>query len=334
MTSLVALAASLLLLAPGTLVSGAPITDQAAWRATDVLEVSEGNALDGEVTVLAAWTGSLPAGEVLRFPELAAFAPPEARVTWEDGAPAQVIEGRRLLLFLCRSGGGDAPTLMAASADGALTGSLVWLEAGRAWVAGRPAGSPRPYLVDLGSADALRRRVAELNGRRAELARVRTIADLGARARELASFALDPVSADDALEALVACQARGVPVLEALLAPEVPVAPGAARALGRVGTPAAQAALVRALGEEERFWIEVGPALRELAPTGEAARTIEGRHQRLVGLLLALEELHASEAREPVRRLLAVFTQAPALLAFDDGRTAQLGQRLLGSLTE
>src|SRR5206468_844470 len=53
--------------------------DTCSWRATHVVVVSEGETIDGAVTVLESWVGDLRPGDTLAVPELAAFAPEKAR---------------------------------------------------------------------------------------------------------------------------------------------------------------------------------------------------------------------------------------------------------------
>src|ERR1700740_2175702 len=91
--------------------------DTCAWNATDVVMVTEGAAIDGEVEVLETWKGALHPGEKLTLPELAAFASDESRATstWLadlDRPLPRRVSGSSMILFLVRKDG------QWASADG------------------------------------------------------------------------------------------------------------------------------------------------------------------------------------------------------------------------
>ena len=327
----VALQACLL---PG-LIQGGFQLEAAAWRASEVIEVSEGSRLDGEVSVVAVWRGSLPRGGVHQFRALGDLAPTARRAG--AAGPCPQLLGRRLVLFLRRAGVGEESRLEPAI-RGRLDLSVLWLERGRGWALGEGSA---PELLDLGPETDLRRHVERVGQRACELQRAAATADPARRARELVPFAVDPLSRDDAFEAIIACRAPGVPTLAALLDPELPTGPAAARALARVGGPGATAALLRALEEEERFWSQARDALpdawwRGEGLAGEDRVALSARYTRLTALLLALEWLRPEVAREPVQRQLRLWSSAGALIdalsGAEEGRVPLICQRVLLAL--
>lgn len=80
-----------------------------AWQATHIVLVTEGEKIDGVVTVLESWRGDLKPGDTLNLPELAKFAPEDARqVIDPDPRPnasknSTQVTGKRMVLFLCKT---------------------------------------------------------------------------------------------------------------------------------------------------------------------------------------------------------------------------------------
>src|SRR6185436_11191423 len=51
-----------------------------SWKATDIVVVSEGERIDGEVVVVESWKGTLAEGDRITVPPLAHFAPEQRRI--------------------------------------------------------------------------------------------------------------------------------------------------------------------------------------------------------------------------------------------------------------
>lgn len=314
--------------------------DASAWSATDVVVVSEGVAIDGEVTVLEVWKGDLPRGGVHRIPDLAAFAPEEARRTSEAAGPVRpvVVDAERIVLFLRREAGGDAPRFAPAASWGGLRVSMAWLDRGRAWAWVQLENGGPLRLVDVGSELDVEARVAALTRLQADLRATSAIGELDQRVRALARFAREPVASAEAFQLLTACGHAAVPALEALMAPEVGLAPQAAEALLQLPGDEAPAALLRVLAEELEFWSARGPGLPRGWWTGDAlpgaeAELLRRRWGRVLVSIQALAALRAEEARPTILRHLELWSSTPALAEAGDGRVPEACRQALDVLS-
>lgn len=120
-----------------------------AWNATHIVVVTEGFLLDGKVEVLDCWKGDLKKGEWLTIPELATFAPREARAIENHvNSPGQLdphpdhVTGKRIILFLIQEARNDSgnnrpqpiwkmtPPI---THSGAWPISAAWIEQGKAY---------------------------------------------------------------------------------------------------------------------------------------------------------------------------------------------------------
>ncbi|MCD6051618.1 MAG: hypothetical protein K0Q55_3027, partial [Verrucomicrobia bacterium] len=75
--------------------------ESSAWRATDIVVVTEGDLIDGNLDVLETWKGTLSPGAVLSLKELGKFATEESRTVkppWrrskeEAAVPPVIVSG-------------------------------------------------------------------------------------------------------------------------------------------------------------------------------------------------------------------------------------------------
>ncbi len=127
--------------------------DTCAWMATDIVVVTEGATIDGQVEVLETWKGEHLPGDKLTIPELAAFASEESRVTakWLGGdgpvAP-KFVSGSRMVLFL---------------GAGGVKESTAWIEGDTVFAFRQQTVPGDPELLALeASARMVRRKVAAI----------------------------------------------------------------------------------------------------------------------------------------------------------------------------
>ena len=118
--------------------------DECAWDATHIVVVTEGEQIDGEVTVLQSWAGDLNPGDHIYVPELTSFKPPSSRIirtqSDPDGEnPIEYVTGSRMILFLEKVPGpiqegydapdqGDASWVWGPAASEGIKASVVWVE--------------------------------------------------------------------------------------------------------------------------------------------------------------------------------------------------------------
>lgn len=247
--------------------------ESCGWRATHVVVVSEGAAIDGVVRVVESWRGDLNVGDELTLPALARFAPKEARTTWGgwDERPVEVVSGARMVVFLVRADGGWKH----AAPWGGLDVSTVWVERGACWGLVQVVNPGAPVLVNVGAEDELKALIGQLGRLRGDLDAALALPDPSARAEALVPFTRDGVTSGDAYEALATrCGAASVPILERLVSVDQGDPYSATRALVRAGGAATGPFLL------ERLQAELGP-WRDLARTLPATWWNEGEHEPL-----------------------------------------------------
>jgi hypothetical protein len=103
------------------------VLDESAWRATDVVVVSQAESPGAELTVLEVWKGNLHKGDTVAFPGL-----PVAPLASQDDIfgrqPSVAVSGKRIVLFL-------TPATASPAAQPTTTTS-----ARAAWVGSNPFG--------------------------------------------------------------------------------------------------------------------------------------------------------------------------------------------------
>lgn len=113
--------------------------DAAAWAATDVVVVSEGDVIDGVVTVIEAWRGPLEPGAELTFSTLAHYRSESDRAVepmflqhaLSETETVEFVTGERIVLFLERQIDGTLRLTDQRDEDG--VGSIAWIEENRAY---------------------------------------------------------------------------------------------------------------------------------------------------------------------------------------------------------
>jgi hypothetical protein len=105
----------------------------ASWNATHVVVATEGESVDGVLTVIESWKGTLKAGETVTVPQLKVFAPAKERtIRWEyrrlADAPEHVT-GARMVLFLVKDGARWESTVRGEG----MHISVAWVEHGKVY---------------------------------------------------------------------------------------------------------------------------------------------------------------------------------------------------------
>src|SRR5690606_10722376 len=137
--------------------------EECAWHATDIVVVTEGKEIDGEVRVLETWTGERKRGETLSIPDLAGFARDDARAIW-DGAEKDTgkrVSGDRIVLFLRRKDN----EWVGAQGEERYAGigiASAWIDGGKAHVRAQLARSGPQLFYESQSETDLRKRTLEI----------------------------------------------------------------------------------------------------------------------------------------------------------------------------
>lgn len=307
--------------------------ESCTWNATDVVVATEGDSIDGRLTVIESWVGALEAGTELHLPALAAFAPVEKRQerelfrVREDGV---TVTGDRMVLFLRRGPGPDHSEWRPAAEYGGLEVSVCWVESGGTFGLMQIMNPGPAVLVRLEGTEAqMRARVRELRAAKAELARIRALGDVGARVEAAAPFAASDayLVMTEAIDVLRASGKAAIPSLLSLAVRDEPSsAQGAAfSALGAIGDPSAVKPIVALLEEELGYWEK---AVEQLQPgwwNGQGlARDAVSRHHwhygRVYDALRALQAIATPGYESIVRRTRSLWRSHPTLDEIGSGQ--------------
>ena len=290
--------------------------EYSAWRASDIVLVSEGETLDGELQILEVWKGDLKAGQPLSMPALAKFAPAEARRVsenrWsEPDDTSPVINGSKMVLFLKRPAG-KYGAWQPASLGGDLNTAVVWWEADRLYGFVQVMNPGPSLLAALGPAPAVwKRRLDEVVRRQVALSAAIAIENPARRAWRLGAFA-NSQSYDARQAAYAELRKSGsaaLPVLRALIergeTEKPPSSNGtvlsllrapddAITTLAQVGGASVGPELTDMLRDETRFWKRTAPTLKVgwwNSQSIESARleSLRNRYSKLLTVVRALQ---------------------------------------------
>jgi hypothetical protein len=304
--------------------------DSASWYATHVIVATEGESIDGTLTVLESWKGDVRAGETVTIPELAAFRTEESRGVskgWrQDGEPPLFVTGKRMILFLTRKEGRWSGVF-----HDDLKTSVVWIERGAAYAFSQIINPGDSLLLahdEEPSEPRIAARFAEIERthRALDAALAREAAD--ARATALASFADDELwfVREAAFAGLRTCGAAAVPVLTRMLHDDarLTVHDDAIAALAEIGLAGGGesvegigAELTRVVREETAFWRATAPRLSAgwwndvEDPKTERLRE---RYSRVFAALNALQKVKSAGAAAAVTELRDLWRSLPQLV--------------------
>ncbi len=168
--------------------------DDCTWLATHIIVVSEGDEIDGQVTVLESWEGHLKIDDSLRIPELAKFKSETSRHIecmnmvlhlgkCPDSTP-KLVSGSKIILFLR-----NEPDSQNWSAIGA-----VWIEQEEAYGLwdGNQAWEGR--FASVGSEKSIKDTVTKVRSEMAALKQALEFEDANARIQTLQPFAASTLS--------------------------------------------------------------------------------------------------------------------------------------------
>lgn len=258
------------------------------WNASHIVVVSEGDRIDGVVTVLASWKGDLKMGHHLTLPELAKMAGKEERKihenrfnparTQEQPAPTHVTCSR-MVLFLIRDRTeglpGKSKTIWRDAnswSDDDLRVSTAWIEKGRVYACFQIVNPGPSVLIDanrtereikieidniLGMQNALEKAVSEKSATGMQT----VLKQLLAYDSESQSFG------DDAFRMIASSGKPGIDLMLGLLSDKANSSlPGLDSkiysAISHSGSALAGQELLRQLEDESKFWKEKARRLK------------------------------------------------------------------------
>lgn len=331
------------------------LTDTCAWRATDIVVVTEGEKIDGVFKVIETLKGDLKAGQTLNLPEMSEFQVKESRLVSEPwyadpkNAKSIYLSGDRMILFLI-------DTMKVASVDhdddedaqenntsakrntlrwrtanvmgDELRYSTVWIEKGDVYcfVQVMNPGDPRLVKCDK-SEQSFRERVQSVAILGDSFDRAMISEDPQTRADGLEPFvhsAVAPVR-EAALKQLIRCGQGALPVLRRLLADDLladfhgQVVEALAKAAGkRAGQD-----LVSVLTKELAYWKSVAPTLKVGWWNGAGFDSIESvepfrnRYMKAYYALDALKDIRFRDSLQAVTEFRDYWRSLPQLSELD-----------------
>ena len=321
---------------------------ESAWRATDIVVVTEGNQIDGVVQVLETLKGDLRAGATLTLPDLAEFKAKEARLIHDflssRSGPEQFVTGSRMILFLRdhtkipvedeEQNDFVQPQRTPARWSGAnlmapeVRYSTVWIE-GEKTYAFYQLMNPGPSLLTRTLTDVpLRGLIADVTSEQSALNAAAAIVDLSDRAEVLRPFIYSStyIARETAFVKLTECGRAALPVLSAELEQGLDhnlladVVKALAKAAGRDAGPS----LTKFLAGELEFWKQTAPTLKRGWWNGagfnlpqmdaiKAGEPFRNRWMALLQTLYALREIRYTESANLVAELTELWRSLPQM---------------------
>ena len=249
--------------------------EHCAWNATDIVVASEGEAIDGKLSVLKVLAGALNIGDTISVPELDQFRAKESRTVrppWRtsgDKNPPLVLSGDKLVLFLKRGGDKAAtdPTWSPASLFGGMTVSVVWISDGRVYGFAQEINPGPSLLTDQRLSESkLEQRVLSIIKTRSDLRACGKLTEARRRAKVAAKFVDSPLyyARKEAFRLLSECGDDALAHLRALLRDQskVRLHDETIKALGAAGGEAVVPQLTAIVEKELSFWKKTAPELK------------------------------------------------------------------------
>lgn len=293
-----------------------------SWFATHVVVVTEGEEMDGNVTVLESWKGDLTPGGTLSVPGLAAFREEASRAIRKSffdpfGRPPSHVTGTRMILFLTTS----STRSWEGANDGNLQTSVLWIEGGEAFGFFQEVNPGDTLLVDAFRTEAeVRARFAQVDETHRSLDRAMAIEEPAARAKALAPFTTAELyyAGKAAFDGMRSCGPAAVPALRELLHDETKlrVHADAIDALAAIGGEAVDDDLVEVVRDGLAYWKATAPRLQEEwwnAIEDPALNERRDQYGRLYHAVLALQKRKGDKGRAVVAALRDFWRSVPQL---------------------
>lgn len=294
------------------------IPDRCTWNATDVVVVTEGENIDGELEVLEVWKGNLKKGDQITVPDLAAFAPDKKREVSKlrfekEDRGVQRVTCSRMILFLIRQEKKDTDerpekgkvVWTPAQEWGGLQCSTAWVEQGNVY-----AFAQRKLIFWDETEIEMRKRFDEVITIQTSLTKA-----IESRDKVKLTDSIPPLLLRYELGSLGAVildtigkiGPDGLPPLRKVLQDDAltELHLNAVWALQYLGPSTAGPALTEVLKEELAYWKTVAPTLKKGWRKGvgmkpEEKERLDNRFSRTYYALCALRKLESNECRDVV----------------------------------
>jgi hypothetical protein len=293
--------------------------ERAGWEARQVVVATEGERVDGHVTVLESWKGDLLRGQRLFIPSLAEFGRKESRAVsrglFGPNPTVSFVTGDRMLLFLGDEAAGSSreakERTFDVAVDGSARDSVVWIEHRRAFAFFQESNPGDALLLDHATMEGdLHAEFERVDGLHADLIHALAIEAPASRASALAPFTMSDsrFARDEAFAALGKCGSAAVPALEELLhdGRKLEIHDSVIELLGAIGGAEVYAELLGVVREGNVYWRRVAPQLNDGWWNDMDNPDLEVLRQNYMRLYAALS---AMENMRPTPESVAIATE-------------------------
>ena len=311
--------------------------DYCSWHATHIVVATEGERIDGRLTVLESWKGDLSPGEVISISELATFKSPSSRAIKamfdrETKGPLKIVTGSRMILFLKKESepvGNRRETYHDAAskfgwapADKAgINVSVVWVEADQTFAFLQLMNPGPSLLTNYGETES------EIRDRSFAVIRVQdslneTLAtsDCSKKTEALEEFSTSSLyyASEVAFAEMQKCGDAALGVLRRMLNDQslLRVHRKVIESMADIGGEKVGDELTQIVKEELEFWKATGPGLKEGwwneidQPETDALRN---RYGRVYAALYSLRKLGFSGCKESIIEFRDFWRSLPQL---------------------
>jgi len=331
--------------------------DYSVWKATHIVLATEGDVIDGRLSVIESWKGDLEPDTNVILPELAGFADAKSRRVHDWGQRqdlpepyARVVTGSRIVLFLVAS----APTTQTTSSEskprawlpasyfghGGFKVSVAWLERGEAYAFVQVENPGPSVLTHLGTAIEMKARVVAFDVIQANLGKAVDGRDPLVAAQSLRAFHRQAFSygAKGSIESLGRMGEVAVPVLRQLLGDRTLSHrhPDIVSSMVAAGGADVAPDLTAVVQEGLAFWQERLPKLEKKdrwnSGTDNERRGLLEQYGRLLAALRALRPLRYAPCRDVVSAVGDLWQSYDALKDIGDGQMHRACEDVLDGL--
>jgi len=321
-------------------------------KATHIVLATEGDVIDGRLSVIDSWKGDLEQGEEVVIKDLREFADEKSRtVEWWQATHlpepyVRMVTGQEMVLFLVKPEPDDRSAKQRAwlhasrnDSDGFKV-SVAWLENGEAYVYRRDF-NPGPTLLQRASTSLeMKASVASLVAIQPSLEEAKFARNPLLASQALRAFAREnlPYGAIASIEALGDMGDAALPILRRTLNDPTlfNFHPNLVNAMVTAGGENIGPDLTEIIDKEFEFW--EGQALDlvdgwwdRTTPHHEWHWLIR-RYSTLLATLKAIEPLRYESCRNSVEKTQDLWTRIPALYGKGDGQIAQECKKVLQNL--
>ncbi len=324
-----------------------------AWKATEIVVVTEGEEIDGQVVVLESLKGDLKSGERLTIPEFAVFKNEAFRkagidlevlkaniiktkresnlLTSDYESDASIhrneklnnssITGKRMMLFLTKSEVNSKVIWKpVCDVDGFFL-STIWIEPENAFVFyQRLSDEPNALLPIRLQEEQIKEQVVELMDLRSSFDRAIAISDAGIKAEALLPLARSPILfvKSAAFRELKNCGKSALPVLQILMN-DLSITANSSHifdAIGQLGDEQIGSELTGIISEELAFWKQTAPQLKVNwwnHFSDPETESLRNRYNRAYYAIIALRNLQFSGCKEVVSEFRDFWRSQPSL---------------------